>query len=54
MVIEPEIDEHYKEWKQESKKKYQTYRDYSLAELLVLDIFLEAGFSGLFQVQKIY
>lgn len=48
IIIEPIKEFQYKEWKQESKKKAKTYRDYSLTELLVLDIFLEAGFSGLF------
>lgn len=51
VIINKPIEEfQYKEWKQESKKKAKTYRDYSLAELLVMDIFLEAGFNGLFSV----
>lgn len=48
MLIEPKAEEQYKEWKTEAKKKSKTYWDGSLAELLVLDIFLEAGFTGLF------
>ncbi|MFD2916225.1 J domain-containing protein [Psychroserpens luteus] len=49
-IIEPKAERQYNEWKKESKKKAKTYRDYSLTELLLLDIFLDAGFSGLFSV----
>jgi len=48
VIIEPKAQEQYKEWKTESKKKSKGYWNTSLTELLVLDIFLEAGFSGLF------
>tara|TARA_R110000751_G_scaffold127172_2_gene229159 strand:+ start:401 stop:841 length:441 start_codon:yes stop_codon:yes gene_type:complete len=47
-IIEPKAEKQYNEWKKESKKKAKTYRDYSLTELLLLDIFLDVGFSGLF------
>lgn len=48
ILMEPKAEEQYQEWKKEAKKKSKTYWDSSLAELLVLDIFLDAGFSGLF------
>nr|WP_321233325.1 DnaJ domain-containing protein [uncultured Psychroserpens sp.] len=48
VIIEPKAEAQYEEWKKESKKKSKDYWNTSLTELLVLDIFLEAGFSGLF------
>ncbi|WP_040278145.1 J domain-containing protein [Psychroserpens damuponensis] len=48
--IEPIHEFQYNEWKQESQKKAETYRDYSLAELFVSDLFIEAGIEGLFTV----
>lgn len=38
----------YEEWKQESKKESQSYWDGTIGELLLLDIFLDVGFSSLF------
>lgn len=38
----------YKEWQNEAKKKSKSYWSKDLEDLLVLDIFLEAGMSGLF------
>jgi DnaJ-class molecular chaperone len=48
VIIEPKAEEQYKEWKKESKKKSESYWSTSLAELLVLDIFIDAGLNGLF------
>ena len=48
VVIEPKVEEEYKEWKEESKKKSKNYWGTSLTELLLLDVFLDVGFSGLF------
>lgn len=38
----------YQDWQKEAKKKSKNYWDTPLSELLVLDIFLEAGMTGLF------
>lgn len=46
IVIEQE--EHYKKWQQESKKTSKKYKTTTLEELLLLDIFLDVGFSGIF------
>ncbi|WP_460219662.1 J domain-containing protein [Psychroserpens sp. MEBiC05023] len=48
VIIKPKAEEQYKEWKKESRKKSKDYWNTSLTDLLLLDIFLEAGFSGLF------
>lgn len=37
----------YEEWKEESKKTSRKYRSTTLEDLLLLDIFLDVGFSGL-------
>lgn len=46
IVIEEQ--KQYKEWQRESKKSSKKYKTTALEELLLLDIFLDAGFSGLF------
>ncbi|MFP4846490.1 J domain-containing protein [Winogradskyella sp. PE311] len=43
-----EQKEQFKEWTEEAKIKSKTYRTSSLSELLLLDIFAEAGIQGLF------
>ncbi|WP_299334633.1 DnaJ domain-containing protein [uncultured Psychroserpens sp.] len=48
VIIKRKVEPEYQEWQKEAKKKSDSYWDSSLAEVLVLDIFLEAGFSGLF------
>ncbi len=40
-------DEQYKKWKEEAKTKSKTYRESSISELFLLDIFAQAGFEGL-------
>ncbi len=45
LVIEQE--EHYKVWQKEAKTKSKTYRESSIPELFLLDIFAQAGFEGL-------
>ena len=47
-IIKPKAEEQYQEWQKEAQKKSKNYWDTSLTELLVLDIFLDAGLSGLF------
>jgi len=46
-IIKPKAEEQYQEWKKESKKKSKNYWETSLTELLLLDIFLDAGLSDL-------
>ncbi|MCD2259850.1 J domain-containing protein [Psychroserpens luteolus] len=46
MVIAPKAEQQYQEWKAESKKKSKEYWNTSLAELLLLDIFLETELLG--------
>lgn len=48
VLIEPKAEEQYKEWKKEAKKKSDTYWLRDLSDLLLLDLFLDAGLSGLF------
>ncbi|OUS01990.1 hypothetical protein A9Q86_04885 [Flavobacteriales bacterium 33_180_T64] len=48
LILEPKAEETYTQWKETSKKKAKSYWDTSLAELLVLDLFLDAGLNGLF------
>jgi len=48
IVIEPKKQEQYKEWKKEAKKKSDKYWFSDLADILVLDLFLDAGLSSLF------
>jgi len=49
-IVEPIQEYQVKEWKTTSQKKSKTYKDYSLAELLVMDVFTEAAFEGLFSL----
>jgi DnaJ-class molecular chaperone len=48
VVIESKNQEQYKEWKKEAKKKSDTFRLTDLSDLLLLDLFLDAGLSSLF------
>ena len=48
VVIEPKSEAQYQEWKKESRKKSDNYWETSLTELLLLDVFLDAGLGGLF------
>ncbi|MCK8479519.1 J domain-containing protein [Psychroserpens algicola] len=48
VVVEPQAETQYKEWKEESKKNSEHYWSSSLTELLALDLFLDAGLSTLF------
>ncbi|MEM5564545.1 DnaJ domain-containing protein [Psychroserpens sp. AS72] len=51
IIIDQPIEKfQYSEWKQESKKKADSYSEYSIAKLLVQDIFIEAGIEGLFSI----
>ena len=43
-----EKKEAYQNWQKEAKTKSKTYRESSLTELFLLDIFAEAGFEALF------
>lgn len=47
-IQEPKQEEQYRDWKKESQKKSQSYWNSSLSELLVLDLFLDAGISKSF------
>ena len=42
-----EQKEEYKEWQKEARTKSETYRDSSLSELFLLDIFGEAAIEGI-------
>ena len=48
IVVAPNEEKQYTDWKKEAKKKSDNYWSTSLSELLLLDIFLEGSFSGLF------
>ena len=48
VIIEQKKQEQYTEWKKEAKKKSDTFRLTDLADLLILDLFLDAGLSSLF------
>jgi DnaJ-class molecular chaperone len=50
VVIEQK--EQYEDWKKEAKTKSKTYRESSLSELFLLNIFAEAGINGLFEGSK--
>tara|TARA_R110002049_G_scaffold276828_1_gene455092 strand:+ start:115 stop:579 length:465 start_codon:yes stop_codon:yes gene_type:complete len=46
LIIEQQ--EQYGDWQKEAKTKSETYRESSLSELFLMDIFGEAGINGLF------
>ena len=46
MVLEPKVEAQYNTWKKESRKNSERYWDTGLAELLVLDIFLNSNLLG--------
>ncbi|WP_431135078.1 J domain-containing protein [Psychroserpens mesophilus] len=46
--VEQKKQEEYTEWKKEAKKKSDTFRLTDLSDLLLLDLFLDLGVSGLF------
>ncbi|RKE97937.1 J domain-containing protein [Ichthyenterobacterium magnum] len=46
-VIEQKEEQQYKEWKKEAKTKSKKYKSSSLDDLLLLDLFFEAGIHGL-------
>lgn len=48
VIIEPKKQEQYNEWKKQAKKKSDTFRLTDLSDLLLLDLFLDAGLSSLF------
>ncbi|WP_456437160.1 J domain-containing protein [Psychroserpens sp.] len=48
VIIEQKRQEQYTEWKKEAKKKSDTFRLTDLADLLLLDLFLDTGLSSLF------
>lgn len=48
IIIEQKKQEQYTDWKKEAKKKSDTYWSTDLSELLLLDLFLDVGLSGLF------
>lgn len=48
VLVTPEAEFQYKEWKKEAKKKSNDYWLKDLKDLLILDIFLEVGMNGLF------
>lgn len=48
VVVEPQAETQYNEWKEESKKNSERYWSSSLTELLALDLFLDVGLSTLF------
>nr|WP_321223052.1 DnaJ domain-containing protein [uncultured Psychroserpens sp.] len=51
VIIDEPIEQfQYKEWKHESKKKADSYSQYSVAKLLAQDVFIEAGLQGLFSI----
>lgn len=45
-TIPQQKEEEYKEWQKEAKKKSKTYRDTTLEDLLLLDIFLGGDILG--------
>ncbi|MEY8848868.1 J domain-containing protein [Psychroserpens sp. XS_ASV72] len=48
VVIAQKQESQYQDWKKEAKKKSDTFWNSDLADLLVLDLFLDAGLSSLF------
>ena len=48
VVIEPKAEKEYEEWQKEAKKKSDTYWLKDLESLLLLELFFDVGFSGLF------
>lgn len=48
IIIESKEQEQYYEWKKQAKKKSDTFRLTDLSDLLLLDLFLDAGLSSLF------
>lgn len=48
VVIQQKEQKQYTEWKKEAKKKSDTFRLTDLTDLLLLDMFLDAGLSSLF------
>jgi DnaJ-class molecular chaperone len=48
VIIESKEQEQYNEWKRQAKKKSDTFRLTDLSDLLLLDLFLDAGLSSLF------
>jgi len=52
LVIEQQ--EQYEEWQEESRKSSKRYSTTTLEELLLLDIFLDASFGGVFGVDDLF
>ena len=48
VVIEPKVEKEYEEWQKEALKKSDTYWLKDLESLLLLELFFDVGFSGLF------
>ena len=48
LVIEPKAEKEYQEWQKDAKKKSDTYWLKDLESLLLLELFFDVGFSGLF------
>lgn len=47
-VVTPKQEETYKEWQKEAKKKSKTSWESDLTDLLLLDVFFNLGFTGIF------
>lgn len=48
VLIEPKAEKEYKKWQKEAKEKSDTYWLKDLESLLLLELFFDLGFTGLF------